>query len=138
MDRDDIVRTDFPEADPGFEKSSVEAHLEAVAAQLAALEARARALEVELDAVRGEARTAPNVEPTPEPTPEPATDPAADGGTPGSGVEGGGSDPVAARLVATELALDGVERNRIVERIEADYGIPDAARLVDEVIARTS
>ena len=138
MEPNEVVRADFPAAGDGFEKRSVVAHLEAVAAQLAALEARARALEVELDAVRGEARTAPNVEPTPEPTPEPAPDPAAGAGTTGGGVEGGGSDPVAARLVATELALDGVERDRIVERIEADYGIPDAAGLVDEVIARTS
>ena len=134
MEPNEVVRADFPAAGDGFEKRSVVAHLEAVAAQLAALEARARALEVELDAVRGEARTGPNVEPTPEPAP----DPAADAGTTGGGVEGGGSDPVAARLVATELALDGVERDRIVERIEADYGIPDAAGLVDEVIARTS
>ena len=134
MEPNEVVRADFPAAGDGFEKRSVVAHLEAVAAQLAALEARARALEVELDAVRGEARTGPNVEPTPEPAP----DPAADVGTPGGGVEDDGPDSVAARLVATELALDGVERDRIVERIETDYGIPDAAGLVDEVIARTS
>jgi hypothetical protein len=54
MDRDEVVRTDFPEARPGFERRSVEAHLEAVAAHLAALKARVRALEVELEAVRGD------------------------------------------------------------------------------------
>ena len=130
----EVVRADFPESSTGFEKRSVVAHLEAVAAQLAALEARARALEVELEAVRAEALNAPGV----EPAPEQASEAVADGGTSGGEVEGAGSDPVAARLVATELVLDGVERDRIVERIEADYGIPDAAGLVDEVIARTS
>ncbi|MFM8889355.1 MAG: hypothetical protein ACKOGM_05170 [Solirubrobacterales bacterium] len=129
MDRTDVVRTDFPEASPGFERSSVEAHLEAVAAQLAALEARARALEVELDAVRSgkghepadslrQGSSAP--EKTGVPSPPQAT-----------------GDPVAARLVATEMLLDGAERETVIARVESEYGMPDAAALVDEVIART-
>lgn len=129
MDRSDIVRTDFPEASPGFERSSVEAHLEAVAAQLAALEARARALEVELEAVRSGAGAEP-----PGPVPEPSTS----GGpveAPGPSEKTG--DSVAARLVATEMVLDGKEREEVIARVESEYGVSDAAALVDEVIART-
>lgn len=128
MEPNEVVRTDFPEADPGFEKKSVEAHLEAVAAQLAALKARIRALEVELDAVRAPGRTEPaesGGEP-PQPAPAvPADDPPSSGG-----------DPVAARLVATELVLGGAPRDEVISRIEAEYGLDDSAGLVDEVIAR--
>ena len=129
MERSDVVRTDFPEASPGFERSSVEAHLEAVAAQLAALEARARALEVELEAVRSGAGGEPAdrleqesgpPEGAPVPSPPIPT-----------------GDPVAARLVATEMLLDGAGREAVIARVESEYGMPDAAALVDEVIART-
>lgn len=129
MDRSDVVRTDFPEATPGFERSSVEAHLEAVAAQLAALEARARALEVELEAVRSGAAAEP-----PGPVQErPTSGDSADAQSP-SGRTG---DSVAARLVATEMVLDGTDREVVIARVESEYGLPDAAALVDEVIART-
>lgn len=130
MERTDVVRTDFPEAYPGFERSSVEAHLEAVAAQLVALEARARALEVELEAVRSGAGGDPadRLEQESGP-PEGARVPDPPRTTTG--------DPVAARLVATEMLLDGAAREAVITRVESEYGIPDAAALVDEVIART-
>ena len=124
MEPNEVVRTDFPEAEPGFEKTSVEAHLEAVAAQLGALKARVRALEVELDAVR---HRAPEGGSGP-----PLTDRPVDRPTPSGG------DPVAARLVATELVLGGAGRDEVIARIEAEYGIDDAADLVDQVIARTA
>lgn len=123
MEPNEVVRTDFPETEPGFEKKSVEAHLEAVAAQLAALKARVRALEVELDAVRHPAPDGATGSPPPE---RPVDRPAQSG------------DPVAARLVATELVLGGAERDVVIARIEAEYGIDDAADLVDQVIARTA
>lgn len=129
MDRSDVVRTDFPEAAPGFERSSVEAHLEAVAAQLAALEARARALEVELEAVRSGAGAEP-VGPVPE-------RPTSEGSAQAPRSSGKTGDSVAARLVATEMILDGAEREVVIARVESEYGVSDAAALVDEVIART-
>lgn len=132
MEPNDVVRADFPQAGEGFEKRSVVAHLEAVAAQLSALQARVRALEVELDAVResGEPSVAELADGQEE---EPAVDPS-DPPTAPSPTE---EDLVAARLVATELILSGEGRDQVIARIGDEYGIPDSAGLVDEVIART-
>lgn len=130
MEPNEVVRADFPEAGEGFEKKSVVAHLEAVAAQLSALQARVRALEVELDAVR-EPGASPVVQ-APEGLEGATTEAPVDPPPPPSG-----EDLVAARLVATELILSGEGRDRVIARIGGEYGIPDPAALVDEVIART-
>lgn len=132
MEPNEVVRADFPEAGEGFEKRSVVAHLEAVAAQLSALQARVRALEVELDAVREPAEPSA-VETTEDSEEGSAVAPAAPPPSPSPT----GDDLVAARLVATELVLSGEERERVIARIGSEYGIPDPAGLVDEVIART-
>ena len=130
MEPNEVVREDFPQAGEGFEKRSVVAHLEAVAAQLSALQARVRALEVELDAVR-EPGASPVAEAQGSREEELATEPS-------SGPSPTADDLVAARLVATELILSGEERDQVIDRIGNEYGVPDPAGLVDEVIARTS
>ena len=132
MEPNEVVRADFPQAGEGFEKRSVVAHLEAVAAQLSALQARVRALEVELDAVREHG--APSaVEATEDPEERSAASPVVPPPAPSPTED----DLVAARLVATELILSGEEREQVITRIGSEYGIPDPAGLVDEVIART-
>ena len=68
MNRDEVTRRDFPEAPAGYDRPSVDAHLEAVAATIAALEARIRAVEVERDALRRTASSG-GVEPARLPTP---------------------------------------------------------------------
>lgn len=130
MDRDDVVRTDFPESESGYDRATVVAHLEAVAAQIAALEARTRALEVQLEAVRTADASDPGNSSRQVPDASDAAPTDRSGGRAG--------DPVSARLVATELVLDGVERDQVIDRIEAEYDLTDVPGLVDEVIARTS
>jgi hypothetical protein len=133
MDRDEVVRTDFPEARPRFERRSVEAHLEAVAAHLAALKARVRALEVELEAVRGDDSRGDSPEGDADSAaPQPVSEPEPVGSTRPTG------DEVGARLIATELVLGGVGRDEVVMRIAAEYDLADPGRLVDEVIARST
>jgi len=53
MERDELIRSDFPLAhgETGFDRASVTAHLIAVAAEVAALESRIAALEVERGAL---------------------------------------------------------------------------------------
>lgn len=68
MNRDEVTRRDFPEAPSGYDRPSVDAHLEAVAATIAALEAQIRAAEVERDALR---RTASSGSPEPARLPTP-------------------------------------------------------------------
>ena len=68
MNRDEVTRRDFPEAPSGYDRPSVDAHLEAVAATIAALEAQIRAAEVERDALR---RNAPSGSPEPARLPTP-------------------------------------------------------------------
>ena len=68
MNREDVTRRDFPEAPSGYDRPSVDAHLEAVAATIAALEAQIRAAEVERDALR---RNAPSGSPEPARLPTP-------------------------------------------------------------------
>ncbi len=61
MEREKLVRSDFPLArgEDGFDRASVSAHLEAVAAEVDALEARIAALEIERDAFRRQAGELP-------------------------------------------------------------------------------
>jgi cell division septum initiation protein DivIVA len=52
VNREQVTRNDFPSDGSGYDRASVDAHLEAVAALTAALEAQVKALEVERDALR--------------------------------------------------------------------------------------
>ena len=133
MNRDQISRSDFPSAAAGYDRPSVDAHLEAVAALAAALEAQVRALEVECEALRRQ----PAAESGPAPA-EPAIEPASgsDLSAPEHVEPGKQADEVSARLVATRLALEGVERDRIRERLEQTYDLDDTASLVDDVLER--
>ena len=155
MKREQIARGDFPPAADGYDRASVDAHLAAVAAWTAALEAQVSALEVERDALRAHADRAapagvesdpvssPGPEPesvTAEPDPEPA-DPVAAGSADEGPVEAdpmppGGDDEVSARLVATRLALEGAEREQILEKLGASYELDDVDSLVDDVLER--
>jgi len=72
VNRDQVTKKDFPEASPGYDRPSVDAHLAAVAASVAALEAQVKAVEVERDALRRNAGQAgspgrPSVAPAPTP-----------------------------------------------------------------------
>jgi len=141
--RDQIVRSDFPSAGDGYDRPSVDAHLEAVAALTAALEAQIKALEVECDALRRQneqsvtrARQASVVAPDPEPAleTEPETEPEMPEAGPVEPAQP--DDEVSARLVATRLALEGVEREQIREKLEATYDLDDADSLIDDVLER--
>lgn len=92
----------------------------------------------------------PGPEPIPEPTPEPAPQPEPplipeptpppDEGTPPqvgakAGAEPKADDPVAARLVAMNMALDGASRETIEAHLAEHYSLDDAGAIVDEVLA---
>ncbi|MEX0621015.1 MAG: hypothetical protein WD181_05475 [Solirubrobacterales bacterium] len=142
MNREQISRSDFPPSDNGYDRPSVNAHLEAVAAFAAALEAQVKALEVERDASRQqlEARSAPD-RPPGFPEPDSAV---AKGGVEADAPEDGlkesplalDKDEVSARLVATRLALEGAEREQIREKLEATYDLEDTDSLIDDVLKR--
>jgi DivIVA domain-containing protein len=146
---DQVKRNDFPTAPDGYDRVSVDAHLAAVAAQLTALEARIAAFEVERDALRrqaaagitpaeveviSEAATPPNgnvvphsssersAAPAGEPKPKPPSSPA--------------EDEVSARLIATKMAMDGQEREKIRLRLAEGYNVDDLDALIDDVIER--
>ncbi len=149
MNSDEVTRTDFPAAGDGYDRASVDAHLEAVAAQLNALEARIRSYEVEREALRRQtiARAEPaEVETMSEaaaPEPEPAVsappEPIAPAG-PGvpqpqpHGIPA--QDEVSARLFATKMALDGTERDQIRARLEETYELEDVDSLLDDILER--
>jgi hypothetical protein len=162
--REQIIKDDFPSAGDGYDRTSVDAHLSAVAAWTAALEAQINALEVERDALRdrlqgAEEQTPPRAEsaraaePEPEPVEqesgsrEPTTEPEEKAppeppvvqaprseAAPGGADFGG--DVVSARLVATRLALEGSEHDEIVARISDAYELDDPESLVEDVLAR--
>jgi outer membrane biosynthesis protein TonB len=92
----------------------------------------------------------PEPEPVPEPTPEPSPQPEPpmipeptpppDEGTPPQvgekpGPEAKPNDPVAARLVAMNMALDGASREAIEAHLAENYALDDAAAIVDDVLA---
>jgi hypothetical protein len=145
--RDQIVRSDFPSARDGYDRPSVDAHLEAVAALTAALEAQINALEVGRDALRRQnEESAALAQKSSVPAPD-ATESALEPAHPDTGTEGvtpaaGPAEPaqpddeVSARLVATRLALEGAEREQIREKLEATYDLEDADSLVDDVLER--
>lgn len=145
MNRDQISRSDFPSAEAGYDRPSVDAHLDAVAALAAALEARIKALEVEGGALRRQLEDLPLPAPDAPPgTPDrPEQHQTASAHEHGSDVPGSDAaepaqqdDEVSARLVATRLALEGVEREQIREKIEATYDLEDADSLIDDVLER--
>lgn len=155
MEREQLVRDDFPKAHgaEGFDVDSVGAHLAAVAAHVAALEARITALEVERERLRQQLEEARAHEDGPTGLPEPGPDPLADLGTTGPAgdageaggpeSESGTASPatpdeseVAARLLASRLALEGLSRDTIVMRLAAEHEINDPGAMVDDVLAR--
>ena len=145
MNREQISRSDFPPSEAGYDRPSVDAHLEAVAALTAALEAQVKALEVERDALRRQlgggaadakqAADADDAAADPDPAPiEP--DARVESATPEPAEPARPDDEVSARLVATRLALEGVEREQIREKLEANYDLEDTDSLVDDVLER--
>lgn len=155
-----MKRSDFPAAADGYDRASVDAHLAAVAAQLTALEARIASFEVERDALRrqtatqtepteaevmSEAATPPGGNPLPagpavsERTTESETGEPA---SPGAGVAtpqppaSPAEDEVSARLIATKMTMDGVDRETIRLRLADGYDLEDLDALLDDVIER--
>lgn len=151
MNHDQVARRDFPAANDGYDRASVDAHLEAVAAQLTALEARINSYEVEREALRRQTMAgaqpadveviseaaAPGPEPATSAPPEPITPTAP--GVPKAQPPGiPAQDEVSARLIATKMALDGAERDKIRARLEETYELEDVDALLDDVIERVS
>jgi outer membrane biosynthesis protein TonB len=79
----------------------------------------------------------PGPEPVPEPAPEPLPEPAPppDEGTPPTAGERS-DDEVGARLVAMNLALDGVPAADAKRRLASEFTLGDVDALVDEVYAK--
>jgi vacuolar-type H+-ATPase subunit E/Vma4 len=69
-----------------------------------------------------DAKVEPGPVTVPEPEPPPSPEPPADAG--------------AARLVALKLALDGAPREKVRERLAADYPLADVDSLLDDVYAK--
>jgi|GEM_PF-2014395 len=165
MEREHLVRDDFPKAhgSNGFDVDSVGAHLAAVAAHVVALEARITALEVERDKLREQLAEARAHEEGPGGLPEPGPDPlenlagldpeepeenpdplenlaGLDPEEPEDGVAPreapASEDEVAARLLASKLAMGGTSRDTIVMQVAAAHDVANPAALVDDVIAR--
>lgn len=153
MERDHLVRDDFPKAhgSEGFDVDSVGAHLAAVAAHVAALEARITALEVERDTLRRQLADARDHEEDPSGLPDPGPDPLEDLGSevekapveelpadpePDEGAGAApGEDEVAARLLASKLAMEGKGRDTIVMQLAAEHEVDDPGALVDDVLS---
>jgi len=154
MEREHLVRNDFPAAHgaAGFDADSVGAHLAAVAAHVAALEARITALEVERDKLRAQLDEAREHEDGPTGLPEPGPDPLsqlggeetaapveslpADPEPDEAAGDAPGADEVAARLLASRLAMEGKSRETIIMQLAAEHEIPDPGALVDDVLNR--
>jgi DivIVA domain-containing protein len=73
----------------------------------------------------------PDPDPVPEPTPLPQ--PSQPDITPAAGANG--SD-AGARLVAMKMALDGSSREEVERRLADEFGVSEAAPLLDDVFAR--
>ena len=138
MNHDQVARDDFPTADGGYDRASVDAHLAAVAAAMNALEVQIAGFEVERDALRRQAaassrpadveviskRTAAQTPARPYETAEhKIVEETTDKGE------------VSARLIATKMALDGEDRETIRKRLET-YDLPDTDALLDDVIEK--
>lgn len=147
-----MTRNDFPRAhgSNGFDVDSVGAHLAAVAAHVAALEARITALEVERDTLRRQLEEARATEPGPSGLPVPGPDPlenlpGLDPKEPEPGPEpvadaepapAANEDEVAARLLASKLAMGGTSRDTIVMQVAAAHDVANPGVLVDDVLAK--
>lgn len=137
MNHDQVVRNDFPTADDGYDRASVDAHLAAVAAAMNALEVQISGFEVERDALRRQAAA------TSRPADNEVISKRAAAVTPTSyetaeheiveGTENKGE--VSARLIATKMALDGEDRETIRARLDA-YDLEDPDGLLDDVIEK--
>lgn len=154
MEREHLVRDDFPRAHgaEGFDIDSVGAHLAAVAAHVAALEARISALQVECETLRSQLADARSHEDGPSGLPEPGPDPLQNLGaevdqTSAESLPADpepeeivgvapGEDEVAARLLASKLAMEGKSRDTIIMQLAAEHEVGDPASLVDDVLAR--
>ena len=158
MNSDQVKRNDFPAATDGYDRSSVDAHLAAVAAQLTALEARIASFEVERDALRrqtaaqaepaeveviSEAATPPGGNPLPAgPAASEARTVTEESAASGPGVAtpqppaSPAEDEVSARLIATKMTLDGADRETIRLRLADGYDLEDLDALLDDVIER--
>lgn len=138
MNHEEVVRDDFPRADAGYDRASVDAHLAAVSAAMNALEVQVSGFEVERDALRRQAaassrqgdveviskRAAAGAPARPYETAEHEIAE----GTPDKG-------EVSARLIATKMALDGADREEIRRRLEV-YGLEDVDALLDDVLEK--
>jgi hypothetical protein len=81
----------------------------------------------------------PTPERTPEPTPQPEVEPEPPHiPEPTPRGNGGGDDSQAARLVAMKMALDGSSREEVEKHLAANYGVADAAKLLDDVFSRVA
>ena len=151
MNRDDVIRQDFPEQDRGYDRASVDAHMLAVAAAMEALKVRIRSGEVERDALRRNVVPS-QVPPTRLPTsiaavphPEPVErvelpDEVEPTGVAETVDEVGpavvGSDESGARLVAMKMALDGADRDAIKAKLDESFGLADVEGLLDDIYKR--
>jgi hypothetical protein len=79
---------------------------------------------------------APGPVPVPEPEPPeiPEPQPPPDEGTPPAA--GKSSDEAGARLVAMNLALDGISREEALRKLAAEYSLTDLDNLVDDVFSK--
>ncbi len=142
MEREKLIRDDFPRAhgSEGFDVDSVGAHLAAVAAHVAALEARITALEVERDLLRQQLEDARAHEEGPSGLPDPGPDPLVEAEVLDEAADAGKATPdeaeVAAKLLASKLALEGKSRDTIVMQVAAQHEIESPGALVDDVLAR--
>jgi cell division septum initiation protein DivIVA len=144
VNRDQITKDDFPSSQAGYDRPSVDAHLQAVAALTAALEAQVKALEVERDALRRQVAEPPDRAPeetrphqapaVPEPPAVESDRPAEPEATNGEPAQQ--DEEVSARLVATRLAMEGTGREQIREKLEQTYDLDDVDSLVDDVLER--
>ncbi|MGB0120678.1 MAG: hypothetical protein WBP55_06985 [Solirubrobacterales bacterium] len=153
MNPDQIKRTDFPSAEHGYDRASVDAHLAAVAAQMTALEARINSFEVERDAMRRQVPAAagptgaevpskaavPGQEDSTATSISPVTPPSSPPAAPKAREAGSGADEeVSARLIATKMALENVDRESIRKRLEDSYELEDVDALLADVLERVS
>lgn len=141
MEREKLVRDDFPRShgSEGFDVDSVGAHLAAVAAHVAALEARITALEVERDQLRHQLEDARAHEEGPTGLPEPGPDPLVEADVLDEEADAGKATPdeaeVAAKLLASKLALESKSRDTIVMQVAAEHDVANPGALVDEVLS---
>ncbi len=138
MNREQVTRSDFPAAEDGYDRASVDAHLAAVAAAMAALEVQISGFEVERDALRRQAAAASrpaDVEVISKRAAEAMPDRPHDTAEHKIVEDTADKDEVSARLIATKMALDGADRESIRLRL-GTYDLEDPDALLDDVIEK--